>query len=573
MAKTFNSSAQNLVYHLEVGIGPAILKSLLYILFMGLIALLYVATQYQGFNQPRAMDQAQLARNFSETGKLNTRVIRPGDIDFLQQQQKLTRLPETGLLVAKPDIVNSPVYPVLLGSVFKILNTEFPQATGAKYGPEQWVIIPLNLFFCFISGLFVYLMGRQLFSPRVAFTSVTIFLLSSQLWAGAVSGTEISFALLCYTFAVWCLVSVLTAASKEDLHGVKFFLPVILGAIALGLLFLTRYASIVLLPGYILALFMGLKKRAWLPVGLLLIIVAAMFVPWILRNMSTSGAPFGAAPFYALRGDHSEFYMRNYGEFDDTDNSLFKGIVIRTMAAAKDAFTFNKVPIGSGIVLCFFAVTYFYRFQREPVKILRWVILLSYLLLIIAVGLFGQSQFEVGHVFFPLVILYGTAFFYLLLDRLQITVQIVSLGAAALFVLIQALPLLVTLMPPKPSSYPPYRASDITLVTAPFENNELICTDMPWATAWYGGQLSLYLPLTVDQFFQVNDSLQPVKGMYLTMLTRNLPYHSELVRGNYQSWKPILDLNPLPRGFPLVSGFPIRGGESLILADRNRWAR
>lgn len=573
MPKLFNSSAQNLVYHLEVGVGPTILKSLLYIMFMGLMSLLFVATQYQGFHDARAMDQAQLARSFSESGRLYTKLLRPGDLYYLEQHQKLTRREGAPLLAAKPDLVNAPAYPVLLGSVFKIFGTAFPPSTGAKYSPEQWVIIPLNLLFCFISGLFVYLLGRQLFSPRVAFTSVTVFLLSSQLWSRAVEGTDLSFALMCAMFAMWCLVSVLSAAADGSVSGLRLLVPTALGALSLGLLFLTRYSGLVLLPAYVLALFLGLGRKAWLPVSLVLIIFAAMTAPWMLRNLAVSGSPFGLAPYYALQGANQSLYMRSFGEVDAANVSLLRGLVVRILGATHQAFTFDKVPLGSGVALCLFVATYFYAFQRQPVKIVRWAFLLAYLLLIPAAGFFGSDQFETAHLLFPLVILYGTAFFYLLLDRMQITVQIVSLALVSLFVFLQVLPLLVTLMPPKPSSYPPYRASDIGLITGPFDTHELLCTDMPWATAWYGGQLSLYLPVSVDQFFEIHDRLQPINGLYLTMLSRNLPYQSELIRGNFQSWKPIMDLNPLPRGFPLLAGFPIRGGESVILADRNRWAR
>ncbi len=571
MAKQFNSSAQNLVYHLEVGVGPAILKASLYILFMGLMALLYVATQYHGFNSPKAMDQAQLARSFSESGRLHTRVIRPGDIYYLEQHGKLTQQADMPLMVGQPDLVNAPVYPVLLGTVFKVFGTQFPQATGTRYVPEQWVIIPLNLLFCFFSGLFVYLLGRQLFSPRVAFTSVTIFLLTGQLWAGAISGTEISFALLCYSFAIWCLVSILNASVNDDAKGLRLFLPALLGAGALLLLFLTRYGSMVLLPGYIMALFLGLKKKAWIPVGMVILVVLIGMSPWILRNISVSGSPFGLAPHYAVQGESQDYFMRSYGDVNNENATVIRGLIVRVLGATQKAFSFTDMHLGSGIALCLFVVTYFYSFQRTPVKILRWLILVSYLCLILAAGIFGHNQFEVAHVMFPLIILYGTAFFYLLLDRMQITVQIVSLGIISFFVFLQALPLLVTLMPPKPSSYPPYLAREISLITSPFEPTELVSSDMPWATAWYGGQLSLYLPLTVDQFFEMNDRLQPVKGLYLTMLTRDLPYQSNLVRGNYISWKPIMDLNPLPRGWPLRVGFPISGGNSVILSDQNRW--
>ncbi|MGA0369480.1 MAG: hypothetical protein ACO3N7_08525, partial [Kiritimatiellia bacterium] len=290
-----------------------------------------------------------------------------------------------------------------------------------------------------------------------------------------------------------------------------------------------------------------------------------------LRNQAVSGHLFGLAPGYAAKGEVQDVYMRSFDMVDDEGFSFFRSLVVRCLGSAKQAFTFEEVPLGSGIALSLFVVTFFYGFQREPVKILRWMLLCSYVLLVLAAGIFGSSQFQTAHIFFPWVILYGTAFFYLMLDRMQITVQIVSLSVVSLFVFLQSLPLLVTLMPPKPSSYPPYRASDIALITTPFDSGELLCSDMPWATAWYGGQLSLYLPVTVDQFFGIHDRVQPVKGLYLTMLSRNLPYQSQLVRGNYQSWKPIMDLNSLPRGWPLMAGFPIRGGESVILADRNRW--
>ena len=58
--------------------------------------------------------------------------------------------------------------------------------------------------------------------------------------------------------------------------------------------------------------------------------------------------------------------------------------------------------------------------------------------------------------------------------------------------------------------------------------------------------------------------------MYITLLTRDKRHHSDLSRGPLRSWRPIIDLAQLPRGFPLTYGFPIRNSE-VILADRNRW--
>lgn len=570
----FNTSAQNLVYHLEVGVGPAILKSFLFLLFIGMMALLFLATQYQGFDDPRAMDQAQLARRFSETGKLVTNVIRPGDLRMLQEKGRWQPGEEGPGVFMLPDLVNAPLYPMVIGSAFKLFGTEFPQVRAAKYTPEQWVIIPLNLLFCFLSGLFMYLAGRKLLSPRVAFTGVSIYFLTSSLWSGAIGGTELSLAAFLASVAFWALVNVLVAEAEEASSGVSHWMMIGVGGVALCLLFLTRYAGIVLVPGYLLALGLSLGRRSIFPILVTVGILLLGTAPWMMRNLSLSGNPFGFAPIYAVQGggELSNLFQRSYFGVDDSNLNLVRGVIARILASADTGLTFRKVTLANGMVLSLFVATFFYGFQRPAVRNLRWGLLVTYGCLILASGLFGIDQYEATVVLVPMVILYGCAFFYLLLDRMAITLPILSLSLILGFIVLQSLPLLVTLMPPKPSSYPPYRAADVSLVTGPFEAGELMCTDMPWATAWYGGQPSLYLPVSVEEFFDVHDRVEPVRGLYLTMLTRDLNYHSDLIRGNYRSWKPILDLNPLPRGWPLLAGFPIRGGESVILADRNRWA-
>ena len=572
MAKNpFNTSAQNLVYHLEVGIGPLVLKGFLYVLFIGLIALLFMATQYQGFDSPRAMDQAQLARRFSETGTLTTQVIRPGDLRMLQEKGKWQ--PGQRGLQQQPDLVNAPLYPIVLGATFKILGTEFPTVRTAKYPPEQWIIIPLNLLFCLLSGFFMYLAGRRLFSPRVAFMGVTIYFLTSSLWQGAIEGTELSLVALLSSVAFWCFSSVFMDEAEQGAKGIRLWVFIGMGALALSLLFLTRYATLVLVPAYVLGLFLALGRRAILPVLVTLGIVFLGAAPWMLRNMSVSGSPFGFTPMYAIYGDLADVFMRSYLEVDDRNLNLVRGVIARLLASAETGLTFQKVSLANGLVLSMAVATFFYGFQRPAVRQIRWVLLASYVFLIGAAGFFGNQQYEATNLITPIVILYGSAFFFLLLDRMQLGLPLLSQSLIIGFVAIQSLPMIVTLMPPKPSSYPPYFTSDIQLVTQPFDRAELFCTDMPWATAWYGGQTSLLLPSNVEHFFLIHDTVQPVNGLYLTLLSRDRKYHSSLIKGNDRTWKPIMDLNPLPRGWPLRAGFPIRGGDSVVLADRNRWAQ
>ena len=93
---------------------------------------------------------------------------------------------------------------------------------------------------------------------------------------------------------------------------------------------------------------------------------------------------------------------------------------------------------------------------------------------------------------------------------------------------------------------------------------------MPWATAWYGNRTSLYLPASLDEFYEINDSTRHISGLYFTSLTRDKPYVRALLTGPYKSWFPILE-GRIPNDFPLNQGFPLNNMDQLFLTDRTRW--
>ncbi len=567
--KPFESRVQNLVYILEVGAGAKILKGFLFGLFIIILSILYMANQYVGFSSPRSMDQAQLARSFAETGTLTTRVIRPASIRLLQEKGKLPPSPAVdGALLRHPDLVNAPLWPVVMGLAFKAAGTDFAPPMSAKHAPENWVILPLNLLFCFLSGLLLYLMGRQLFDPRVAFTALCLFFLTNALWAGAIAGSDLPLTLLLHTFALWCLLKLLRSEEGSAFWKLGV-LSALMGA-SLALAFLSRYAALTALPGFLLVLVMGNKRRGLLPALITLVVFAGVTAPWILRNVAVSGTPFGIAPELALRSDIHDLAARSLETLPGNEE-LPRQLLARLLLVVENVFSLERTGFGSGLVLCFFVVALFYRFQRAPVRALRWSAVFTYGLVILASGIFGEAQLAVTLILLPLVILYGSAFFHLMLDRLQIGVQIVSLSLVAGFVLVQALPMLAVMMPPRPSSYPPYFAADSGLVARFFKPQELICTDMPWATAWYGGLLSLQMPVTVDEFYEIHDRRQPIRGLFLTQLTRDKRLLSDLSRGPFRSWKKIIELSGLPRGFPTPFFIPLRQEEQLLFADSPRW--
>jgi hypothetical protein len=195
------------------------------------------------------------------------------------------------------------------------------------------------------------------------------------------------------------------------------------------------------------------------------------------------------------------------------------------------------------------------------------------LLLLILASFFGDATARLFVLFWPFIILYGFAFFFILLDRLQLRLRLFNLAITTLFVVLGALPLLpliLTIMPlragcPYPPYYPPF-VRHVCNILAP---EEIMCTDMPWATAWYGNRTSLLLPATIDDFYEINDYTKRIGGMYFTQLTMNKPWVNSLLTGRDRTWFPLFE-NRIPSDFPLLYGTSIPSGtmDQLFLTDR-----
>jgi hypothetical protein len=100
--------------------------------------------------------------------------------------------------------------------------------------------------------------------------------------------------------------------------------------------------------------------------------------------------------------------------------------------------------------------------------------------------------------------------------------------------------------------------------------NEIMCTDMPWATAWYGKRASILLPKTLDDYYEINDYRKYISGLYITTLTKDRPFVSALLEGSEKTWLPIA-MGRLPQDFPLKQGFALNKQDQLFLTDSVRW--
>jgi branched-subunit amino acid transport protein len=578
--RSFESTLHDVVYSIDAGTGLKIIRVTLYVLIMLVVIMLYTATQFRGLKTEEAMDYAQLGRNMSLNHGMATKCVRPLTLWKMSQ-----RSPNGNPQIQNhPDLYHPPAYPAVLAVGFKFFSLigidpfEIPQGSRVATMPaEQWVILPVNHLFTILTGWIVFALGKRLFSREIGFLGMTIFFLSDIAWKDSISGLNLSMASFFIVAAFHAMVvSMLNRRDKESTAAwtIPFVLSVVFAAVA----FLTRYITCAAVPG--IALF------AWLMSGrfrggtrfavLFVVLYMAMVSPWLYRNIKVSGNPLGMAAHTAL-ADTQKYPGK---QLDRQLNPEFSFKQTTALLKKKWVLTYSEkhggvIPgLGGGVLMALFITTFFYNFVRPQVNYLRWGLGLSLLLTLGIAGFFSESSVMMIHAFWPFAILYGMAFFYILIDRLDVGARLYTTGLKCLIVLLSIVPFGLTLMPPHASSpHPPYWPPLISRVSNWLTPREVICTDMPWATAWYGDRISILLPKDVDDFYIVNDEMQYISGLYVTAITKNKPFAKDLLTGSEKTWRPIVINGQIPPDFPLKELISLtRAQDQIFLSDHDRWS-
>jgi hypothetical protein len=179
----------------------------------------------------------------------------------------------------------------------------------------------------------------------------------------------------------------------------------------------------------------------------------------------------------------------------------------------------------------------------------------------------------------PLVFIFGTAFFFILLDQMTLPMAELRYVVIGIFLAVCCLPLIFAVwFKTPPVSYPPYYPPDIQKTAGWMGKNELMMSDVPWAVAWYGQRQCVWLTEDANaEFFAINDYMKPVNGLYLTMETMNDRLVADCLRSSKDSWGHFilnaLTRNEIPADFPLhrapSGSAAISSG--IFLTDAERW--
>lgn len=599
---------QNLVHKLEVGAGVRWIRIGAGVIVILAIIVGYNLRAFHNFSTAEAMDQAQLARNLSEGHGYTTKCVRPFSMFLLKRanRERLNKLtPEQtfDLCVVKaghPDLANPPVYPLLLAGLMKTGVLPKTADTSAeksfwfqdkffvRYAPD-FAVSAFNQVLLLLLVVMTFFLARRLFDVHVAWLAAVLVFACELLWRFSVSGLSTMLLALLFMALIWALIRF--EAQVEDpatIGGMVIVTAVLIGALV-GVGMLTRYAyGVLIFPvlGFVLAFGGRWRVQSTLAVAAVFALVAA---PWIVRNISICGEPFGIAGYAPI--ETSVFFPG-----DQLQRSLDPNLAQISLTPIWWKFFGNmkrvlldEVPaMGGGYIFAFFLVGLMIPFRSKTLSHIRFFTLGALAMFIVAQALGRTSLSDESPVIntenllillVPLVIVYGVGLFQILLDQAAMPIRGLRLVVKVLFGVVITLPMIMAFMPPKtnPLAFPPYYPPSIQKIAGWMKESELTMTDIPWAVAWYGDRQAVLKTLDVhSRFYAINDYIKPISAIYLSPRTLDAKFLSEWSRGGSEfSWGALvmasLTREELPPGFPLHKSY--RLPEQLYFTDWERWLK
>ena len=559
---------QSLVNSIDEGLGLRLARGLIALILISGIFTFYAFTQFRGLIEPSAMEAAQVARNVSSGKGMTTQCIRPFDIGYVEARGRGPLDVDTF-----PEMRIPPLYPGLLAIAFEVVRPSFDAGMNWKiYEPESMAILPLACLLIVVVAVLLTGLASRVFGWRVAAPALAVFALSESVYLAGISGTSAILSMLLTTATFGAVAWAISLRSRR-VHALSWCGVVLLAGACCGLAVLTSYGLLAIAPAALFLLGVSLQRWRWTAVVLFLLALTIVLLPWMARNQVVTGSPFGLTTYTAV--SNSPLYPDDTLERSDSpalrQDHVVRAVQVKIMQRLQRVMRSDIRALGEGIVVCFFLVAMFFRYDDEFANRLKWSVLIAVALLTVSVCL--GSDMRLLSAIMPLVIIVGTGFFCEALDRLLIADDSWKKMAKIVFVLVAGAPTALTLFAIRPERpYPPYAPPYINYVSGLMGEGETLCTDIPWATAWYGGSPSLLLPRGTKALEKLHRDGLRIGGVYLTQATGDKQYVSELVTGRESAWLPLFR-HMVPESFRWKHGFAMPPGsrEQIFLTDRPRW--
>ncbi len=532
---------QDVIHKFTEGSGSRLIKLALVFLGMLGLAVWYNLAAFKNLSTIEGMDAAQLARNIAAGEGFTTRFVRPFSMFLLKRHRADGG---TSIQERHPDLANAPLYPVVLAGVLKGYPFGEPDLSSVKrfsiYTPDLW-IAGFNQLLFFVAVWMIFRLGRRLFDEPVAWVSAAVFAGSDLFWKFSASGLS---TMLLVVLVIW-LVDVLSRMEPEAREGATksegwLIRMAALAGLISGLAMLTRYSlGWLFIPVVLFVGALSTPRRGVMIAGSVVAFLSVT-VPWIVRNWVVSGTPFGTAG-YSLLENTILFSDHQLGRTLNPDFSLMEGGMIwhKFLVGLREMLEKDLPRLGGSWVSAFFIVGLLVPFRSPTLRRLRGFIL-GCLLTLILVQALGKTALSTESpdlnsenllvVLAPVVFVFGVSLFFTLLEQFGLNVPAYRTTVIGIYVVVMSAPLWFTLLMPTPSAlaYPPYYPPYIQGKARAIEKDDLMMTDMPWATAWYGHRQSVWLSLKYrepaglkhpNDFHAVNASGKSIRALYLSSRT------------------------------------------------------
>jgi hypothetical protein len=527
---------QDFIHKITEGGGARVIKWFAAGVAVVTLAVWYDLAQFRNFSAQEAMDAAQLARRLSDGQGYTTDFVRPFSMYLIRQHRD-----DGDPLVrdAHPDLANPPVYPVVLAGVLKWMPFPNPDPVTAKsspvYRPDVWIGV-FNQVLFLLAAVLLFRLARRLFDDSVAWGSVLVFLGAELFWRFSVAGQS-TMLLVVLTLALAAVLARLDEEAQRPIERKAWCIG--LAAVAgllTGLSCLTRYSfGLLTLPVLLyLAILPSQRRTVWVVAALAAFCVVV--APWIVRNITISGTPFGTAGYAVIQdtpsfpGNQLERTLRpDFGEFTPGDLTRKLTTNLREMVRS------DLPTLGGSWVTALFLVGLLMPFRSLTLGRLRVFLVAGLIVMALAQAL-GRTHLSADSpelnsenllvVLAPLVFMFGVSLFFVLLEQLALSMQ-GRIWLKILASVVVCAPLLLSLFSPKgtAAAYPPYLPRWLHDQSRWFRPGEWIMSDIPWAVAWYGGRQSVWTSVKYrtpekersgNDFFAIH-RIKPVNGLHFSV--------------------------------------------------------
>lgn len=558
---------------------------------------------FRGLTDARGMEQAVIARELAKGNGFQTKVIAPAAIDLMEKKKGQNSFNEVIKYDADagfstvPDYHHAPLWPWLNSLAFRFvegLNDSLKWRTDDNGRPNYWKLrktelihpadrlIVTNAAILMILGIIVnYFTGTLVFDKRLSLFAAGLCLLCEHFWEICFTGQPQMLLFFLFSVVMHCFVRAILAKQEGKMSLVWNSIA----GLFLGLMTLTHMISLWVVLGALIWVAFAFRPRFAEPV-IILALVLACCVPWLVRNYKVCGDFQGTAGLvdqYQIRGTESQI-MRQLGNFDAAIEPLHRRGKMQSQIEMQAG---SFIQHAGGIIAApIFFLALLHIFKRKEAASFRWGVFWMWLFALMGMaflGLDGTSQHpsDIHLIFIPFMTFYGLGMIMMMWSRLELEIRLLNIMLALIPFTISAMPMVraFTDPPRQPVVFPPYYPNVISGLSEWFDQRDIICTDMPWATAWYADRNSLWLPQTITDFNELNDYRfnGHITGLFLSPESGYRGLLNEIAgeTSEYREWSQFIMRVPRANAnFPLKAALPLPPKSQYILfADRDRWTQ